>query len=134
MDEPQALSKSERKKARRRKKKAAEEAGALRLNALADVAVERALALAPEVADSPNRISSERVIDVPMPTVDAARFVLKRINEALAYGEWLDEIEAWVWELDTSTRSALTEAGEESGVELRMEQVSALPQIHSPNR
>ncbi len=125
MDEPQALSKSERKKARRRKKKAAEEAGALQLNALADVAVERALELAPEVADSPNRISSERVIDIPMATVDAARFVLKRINEALAYGEWLDEIEAWVWELDTSTRPAMTEAGEESGVELRMEQVSA---------
>lgn len=134
MDEPQALSKSERKKARRRKKKAAEEAGALQLNALADVAVERALELAPEVADSPNRIASERVIDIPMATVDAARFVLKRINEALAYGEWLDEIEAWVWEFDTSTRPALTESGEETGVELRMEQVSALPQMHSPNR
>lgn len=134
MEEPRARSKSERKKARRREKRVAEEAGALQLNTLADIAVERALQLAPEVADSPNRIASERVINVPMATVDAARFVLKRINEALAYGEWLDEIEAWVWEFDTSTRAALTASGEETGIELRMEQVSSLPQVHSPNR
>ena len=101
---------------------------------MADAAVEIALALAPEVADSPNRNSSERVIDVPVGTVDAARFCLKRINEALAFGEWLDEIEAWVWELDTSTRDALTEAGEETGVELRMEQVSSSPLMHRSGR
>jgi len=134
MEEPSKLSKSERKKARRRERKAAEAAGAQALNTLADVAVERALELAPEVADSPNRNSSERVIDVAVPTVDAARFILKRINEALSSGEWLDEIEAWVWEFDTSTRDALTDAGAESGVELRLEQVSSVPFMHPPER
>ncbi len=134
MDESRPLSKSERKKARRRERKASEAAGAQELNALADAAVERALELAPEVADAPNRATSERVIDLPIPTVDAARFILKRINEALASGEWLDEIEAWVWEFDTSVRDALTEAGAESGVELRLEQVSASPLSHRSDR
>ncbi len=130
MDESPALSKSERKKARRRERKAAERAVAQDLRALADAAVELALELAPEVADSPKRITSERLIDVSVTTPDAARFILKRINEALAYGEWLDEIEAWVWESDRSNRPPLSESGRETGVELRLEQVSSSP--HRP--
>jgi len=127
MDESPALSKSERKKARRRERKAAEGAAARELNALADAAVEGALELAAEVADSPNRPASERLIDVPVASPDAARYILKRINDALASGEWLDEIEAWVWESDRSTRPPLSESGRETGVELRLEQVSSFP-------
>jgi hypothetical protein len=127
MDGSPALSKSERKKARRRERKAAEGAAARQLNSLADAAVERALELVRDVADSPNRAASERLIDVPVVTPDAARFVLKRINDALAYGEWLDEIDAWVWESDGSTRPPLSESGRETGVELRLEQVSSFP-------
>ncbi len=125
MEESPALSKSERKKARRRERKAAEGAGARELNALADAAVERALELAAEVADSPNHPASERLIDIPVASADAARFILKRINDALAYGEWLDEVDAWVWESERSTRPPLSESGRATGIELRLEQVSA---------
>jgi len=127
MDESPALSKSERKKARRRERKVAEGAAARELNALADAAVERALELAREVADSPTRPTSERLIDVPVASSDAARYILKRINDALASGEWLDEIDAWVWESDRSTRPPLSDSGRETGVELRLEQVSSSP-------
>ncbi|MCP3935685.1 MAG: hypothetical protein GY708_09975 [Actinomycetia bacterium] len=130
MDESPALSKSERKKARRRERANAERAAAKELNALADTAVERALELAREVADAPSHLASERLIDVPVATPDAARFILKRINDALASGEWLEEVDAWVWESDTSTRPPLSDSGRETGVELRLEQVS--PSTHHP--
>ena len=116
-------SKEERKKARRRERKTAERAEAQKLEALATAGVESALLLAPEVAAAPNRDASERVIDAPVTTVDAARFVRKRINEALAFEEWLDEVEAWVWEADSSVREPLTELGATCGVELRIEQI-----------
>ena len=115
-------SKEERKKARRRERKTAERAEAQKLEALATTGVESALALAPEVAAAPNRDASERVIDAPVTTVDAARFVRKRVNEALAFEEWLDEVEAWVREADSSVREPLTELGATCGVELRIEQ------------
>jgi hypothetical protein len=126
MDELAGMSKAERKKARRRERKSAERAEGQELEALTDQAVEIAMQLAPEVAAAPTRESSERVIDVSVTTVDAARFVRKRINEALAFNEWHDEIEAWVWEADTSVRPALTERGGERGVEVRLEQVTQI--------
>jgi hypothetical protein len=117
-------SKAERKKARRRDRKAAERAEGRRLEELADAAVASAMELAPDVAAASNQASSERAIDIEVTTVDAARFARKRINEALAYEEWLDVVEAWVWEADTSVRPALTEHGAAHGIELRLEQVS----------
>ena len=117
-------SKAERKKARRRARRDAETAEAKRLEETATVAIESALRLAAEVAAAPTHVDSERVIDVSVTTLDAARFIRKRINEALSFDEWLDEVEAWVWEAETSTRPAMTESGERHGVELRLEQVS----------
>ena len=122
MNEPTGKSKAERKKARRRERRSAERAEARTLETLAAAGVESALKLAPEVAAAPDRDASERVVDAPVTTVDAARFVRKRINEALAFEEWLDEVEAWVWEADTSVREPLTELGRTCGVELRLEQ------------
>lgn len=122
MTEPMGKSKAERKKARRRERKASERSGALDLEALAAAGVESALRLAPEVAAAPDRDASERVVDTPVTTIDAARFVRKRINEALAFEEWLDEVEAWVWDADTSVRRPMTELGAACGVELRLEQ------------
>ncbi|MEZ5244891.1 MAG: hypothetical protein R2707_07335 [Acidimicrobiales bacterium] len=122
MTEPMGKSKEERKKARRRERKNSERAEAQKLEALAAAGVESALALAPEVAAAPDRDASERVIDAAVTTVDAARFVRKRINEALAFEEWLDEVEAWVWDAETSVRAPLTELGATCGVELRLEQ------------
>jgi hypothetical protein len=119
---PIGPSKSERKKARRRQRRTSERSEAVKLEALAAAGVESALRLAPEVAAAPNRDASERVIDAAVTTVDAARFVRKRINEALAFEEWLDEVEAWVWDVDTSVRDPLTELGASCGVELRLEQ------------
>ncbi len=124
MDEVVGKSKAERKKARRRARKASEVAEAKRLEALATAGVESALLLAPEVAAA-DRDSADRALPVAVTTVDAARFVRKRINEALAYEEWHDEVEAWVWDVDTSVRDPLTESGVEFGVELRLERVSA---------
>ncbi|MEQ8839567.1 MAG: hypothetical protein RIB98_01190 [Acidimicrobiales bacterium] len=122
MDEPQGKSKAERKKARRRARKAAEVAESKRLETLATEGVDAALRLAPEVAAAAHD-SADRALPVAVTTVDAARFVRKRINEALAYEEWHTEVEAWVWDADTSVREALTEHGAEVGVELRLEQV-----------
>jgi hypothetical protein len=116
-------SKSERKKIRRRAKKAAETSGGRDLEALTDIAIAQALALAPEVAAS-TVIESERVLDLDLETLDAARFIRKRVNEALGFDEWLDEIEVWVWDFDTSVREAMSDAGREHGVELRLEKLA----------
>ncbi len=121
-NEPQGKSKAERKKARRRARKVSEVAESKRLEALADAGVEAALALAPEVAAAAQE-AADRALPVVITTVDAARFVRKRVNEALAYEEWHNEVEAWVWDTDTSVRDPLTDHGVEFGVELRLEQV-----------
>ena len=132
MSEPRTPSKSERKKARRRAKLDAERVAGRELEALADVVVERVEALATEVVDAPDRLTSERAFDIEFPTADAARFVLKRVNEVLAVGEWLDDVEAWVWEAASSTRPPRTEAGARTGVELRLEQARPHPQPAAP--
>lgn len=124
MKEPRVVSKSERKKARRKTKKASERAGARELGALTDAVVDEALRLAPEVASTTTRESSERAIDMAIPTVDAARFMVKRINEVLVIGEWLDVVDVWIWQADQHTRAPLTDAGRASGLEIRMEQPS----------
>ena len=119
MTEPRELSKAERKKARRRARDEAEREGGRSLDALADAAVAEAERLAAAVVDG--EPGTEVAFDLVFDTVDAARFVLRRVNEVLAVGEWLDDVDAWVWEADTSTRAALTEAGARTGIELRLE-------------
>lgn len=119
-DEPKGSS-AERKKARRRARKAAEAAGGRTLESITDAAVEQAVALAPQVAAATDPEERELVLDVAVETLDAARFVRKRVNEALGFDEWLDEVEVWVWDYDTCTREPMSDAGREFGVEIRLE-------------
>lgn len=113
--------KAKAKKARRKAQAVAERASARALDQTATEAVEAAMLLAPEVADAGGRKSSERVVDVAFATSDAAKYALKRVNEALTIGEWLDDVEAWVWQADIHTRPPMTEHGRVNGVELRLE-------------
>ncbi len=126
MNQPEG-SKAERKKARRRQRKTSERAAGRDLDALARDAVEQAVDLAPDVAAADSPSVSERAIDVPVTTVDGARFLKKRINAALASAEWSNEVQVWVWEADKHTRSPLSDSGREHGIELRLEQ-AARPQ------
>jgi hypothetical protein len=132
MKEPRVVTKSERKKARRKTKRSSERAGGRELEALIDAIVEEALRLAPEVASAANRDVSERGIDIVIATPDAARFMVKRINEALVIGEWLDDVEVWLWQAESHTREPLTDAGRTSGLEIRLEQPSRLTSSPSP--
>lgn len=116
-----AAAKARAKKARRKAQAQAERASARDLDKIAGHAVEAAMLLAPEVADAAGRKSSERVVDVEFTTVDAAKYALKRVNEALTIGEWLDDVEAWVWMVDIHTRAPMSAHGEKYGVELRLE-------------
>ena len=119
MSEPRELSKAERKKARRRARQEAEREGGRSLDALADAAVAEAEQLAAAVVDGGP--GTEVAFDLVFDTVDAARFVLRRVNEVLAVGEWLDDVDAWVWEAGVSTRPPLTDTGTRTGIELRLE-------------
>lgn len=121
MSEPPTRSKAERKKARRRARKESEAAGGRDLEAMTSAAVEQALALAPDVAAAIELADRERVLDVAVETVDAARFIRKRVNEALGFHEWIDEVEVWVWDIDTNVRDPLSAGGREFGVEIRLE-------------
>ena len=116
MHENDGRSKSERKKARRRQRAAAERSGGKALIELADAAVDEALSLL-------DRIEAERelALTTEMPTIAAAEYCRKRINEALGYREWLDEVDVWVWNAHTSTRDPMTDAGATNGVELRLD-------------
>jgi hypothetical protein len=127
MNEQPTTSKGERKKARRKKQNTAERSVGRDLDAIAEAAVTEAMRLAPEVAAAASAQESERAIEVAVTTIDAARFVRKRINEALAFGEWLDEVQVWVWQADKHSRPPLSEIGRDQGVELRLEH-AARPQ------
>ena len=116
MTEHAGLSKSERKKARRKQRAANERAGGQALVELAAEAVDEALSVVGRV-DAEGEIA----LATAMPSVAAAQYCRKRVNEALGYDEWLDEVEVWVWAAHTHRREALTEAGEAGGVELRLE-------------
>ena len=90
MHENDGRSKSERKKARRRERAASDRAGGKALIELADAAVDEAVSLL-------DRIEAEHELGLTteMPTLAAAEYCRKRINEALGYREWLDEVEVW---------------------------------------
>lgn len=117
--EPQ--SKAERKKQRRKQRQAAERASGKALDQIAEKAIEQALELAAAVHESPAGPSSERALDIDVTTIDAARFVRKRVNEALGYAEWSDAVVAWEWQAGTNVREPLSEAGRTNGVEVRLE-------------
>lgn len=119
MNEHAGLSKSERKKARRKQRAATERAGGQALVELAAAAVDEAVSIV-------DRVEAERelALSTVMPSVAAAQYCRKRINEALGYDEWLDEVEVWVWDAHTHQREALSEAGRAGGVELRLERRS----------
>lgn len=117
-----SLSKSERKKKARIARQTTEKAAARDLDALATEAIDKALLLAPEVADAPSRLVSDRAIDVELANLDMARFVQKRVNAALVVDEWTDEITLWLWQAELHQREPLTESGERTGLELRLEQ------------
>lgn len=117
----QELSKAERKKQRRKQRAASERAAGKELDQLAEQAIEQALRLAPEVHAAPSGATSERALDVDVTTVDAARFVRKRVNEALGYAEWSDDVVAWEWQRGVNHREPLSEGGNMHGVEVRLE-------------
>lgn len=109
-------SKAERKKARRKQRAASDRAGGQALDELADAAVDEALQLVSQVTDD-----GEIGLSTEVATLEAARYCLKRINDALRMDEWLDEVEVWVWDAHTSVRRPITSGGEASGVEIRLE-------------
>ena len=119
---PRTLSTAERKKKQRNQRQMTEKLAGRELDALATDAIEKALELAPEVADAPNRNVSDRALDIELGTLDAARFVQKRVNAALAIDEWTHEVVLWLWQAELHQRSPLTESGERTGIELRLEQ------------
>lgn len=105
MDESE-LTAAERKKARRKSKGKAERTAADDLNALTAAAVEEALRLAPEVAETPGS-RGRRLLEAEVPTEDAARFIIKRINEALAFHEFLEEVDASIKTVDGTVKILL---------------------------
>ena len=99
-------SKAERKRARRKQRAASERAGARALDVLADAAVDEALEVVARVADD-----GELGLTTEVTTLEAARYCLKRINDALRMDEWLDEVEVWVWDAHMSVRRPTRLAG-----------------------
>lgn len=104
----------------RRAKRSSDRDGERRLDELSTAALDLVMAVVEEVADAPKG-ASEKLIDIEFPTLDSAKYALRRINEVLAAGEWLDEVEAWIWQADTHVRAPLSAHGETNGWELRLE-------------
>ncbi len=59
-------------------------------------------------------------VDVEFASSGDAVFARKRLNEALAMRELLDEIDAWVWQADRHQTEPITPAGAARGFELRI--------------
>ncbi len=87
------------------------------MNEATATAVDEALRLAATLGPEPH---VDTGIDVAFASSSDAVFARKRLNEALAVHELLDEIEAWVWESRRHTSAPLTEAGAATGFELRI--------------
>lgn len=114
------MSNPKAKKARRQERTEAERATARELDEAAVVAVDAALAVAPAVAGTGGKSGDEAAIEAGVTTEDAARFVLKRVNEVLSTHEYLDELRAWLWTEDENIDDALTKAGAATGLEIRL--------------
>jgi len=93
---PEKKSKNQRRRERERSEKQAARA----LDDAATTAIDEALRLAPIIARSSSASDDTQVIDVEVSTLDAAKFVRKRANEALRPDEWHDVVAVVVWEAD----------------------------------
>lgn len=93
---------------------------ARRLDELTGAAIDEALQRAPTVASAPG---GEIALEVAFPTPGDAVYARKRLNEVLAVRELLDEVDVWVWRSGESGGRALSTAGQEHGVELRLRAV-----------
>lgn len=116
------LNKQQRKKARRKERKQNERQAHRNLDEVTGEAIAEALRLAPAVVDAGSRIESDHVIDVDLASLSEAQFVRKRVNDALQIAEWLDDVSVWIWQVEVHNRSALSERGQATGLELRIEQ------------
>jgi len=122
MAEPKPEKKPEKKSKnqRRRERERSERQSARALDDAATVAIDEALRLAPVVAEAASADDRERIIDVEVASVDAAKFVRKRANEALRPDEWHDVVAVTVWDIDVDADGPLSTRGAELGFEIRI--------------
>lgn len=116
-DQPaEKLTKNQRRRVRERSEKQAARA----LDDAATAGIDEALRLAPIVAAATAPSDRQAALDVEVATVDAAKFVRKRANEALRPDEWHDVVAVVVWDVDIDGDDALSERGAAIGFELRI--------------
>lgn len=107
---------------RARDRSGREYAQARNLNEAAAAAIDEALRLVATLGPEP---FIDAGIDVAFASAGDAVFARKRLNEALAVRELLDDVEAWVWESQRHVSAPLTDAGRANGFELRIRRRSA---------
>lgn len=91
-----------------------------RLDALTTAAIDEAVERASTVAAAPG---GEIALEVAFPTAADAVYARKRVNEALAVRELLDEVDVWVWRSGEAGGRPMSVAGDEHGVEIRLRAV-----------
>lgn len=116
------LNKQQRKKARRKQKKRDERQAHRNLDVVTGEAIAAGLRLAPLVADATSPSDRTQAIDVELASLSEAQFVRKRVNDALAVGEWLTEVRVVIWEQHEGGQ-ALSASGIKAGLELRIRTV-----------
>ncbi|MFN3218780.1 MAG: hypothetical protein ACE367_19975 [Acidimicrobiales bacterium] len=102
---------------RARDRSGREYAQARNLNDATAAAIDEALRLVATLGPEPH---VDAGIDVAFASAGDAVFARKRLNEALAVRELLDDVEAWVWESRRHVSAPLTDAGRTNGFELRV--------------
>ena len=83
-------------------------------------AVAHALRMAPSVAQASARDATERGIDVAFGSEANARGAIEVIKASLSDRGWDDRVSVWLWRSISSGGRALTEAGQDTGLELRL--------------
>ena len=89
------------------------------------IAVTAAVGLAPVVASAKPGDDAVRGLEVEFESVEAATYARDEVNRALQETEWSGRVSAWVWQLASSTGGPLTAAGRASGIELRLQPLTA---------
>jgi len=117
------LNKQQRKKARRKARKQREREAHRNLDTITGEAVAASLKIARTVADTHNPMA----VGVDLASLSEAQFVRKRINDALQVGEWLDEVQVVLWQVDQHWSAPLSDQGKADGFELRIERVRRDP-------